>query len=238
MEAPIWPLVAYTRPTLLCASQQLSSNLRFATAMFFKILAPNLVALTIVHAAPPTPQVPLVSSNIDLGAVGAFLTHLRSLPLIGGFQAAAVPDLNTVAGIESGIYHIINVATQTRLWCYGTYQAIFVSSTLGPRRFGLWEVERADNSSKFKISNVGLDRSIFVGPGDIILPSLPGGRADLFTIQANAPGESKDSFIVSVPNENSVWSISTEHRPESPVMVAEQNGGAEQLWEFVREKEE
>ncbi|KAJ7485780.1 hypothetical protein FB451DRAFT_1231009 [Mycena latifolia] len=75
---------------------------------FFKVLALNLAALSLVHSAPPTPQATLVSSNTDLGAMGALilLTHSSSLPLMEGIQVTGCWHPRSQYGRQNRVRHL------------------------------------------------------------------------------------------------------------------------------------
>ncbi|KAJ7485730.1 hypothetical protein FB451DRAFT_1230898 [Mycena latifolia] len=137
--------------------------------------------------------------------------------------SVAAPTLAAFDTIVPGVYHLVNVKTETQLRSYKKGEGIFVTKTREfPGLFAQWTVERPNGSNEFKISNVGLSAPTFVGSEDQVVSDI----------------SREGIFIISVPNRDTVWAVNNLN-PEQVrmrVMVSKANGSPEQLWKFVRVK--
>ncbi|KAJ7687999.1 hypothetical protein B0H17DRAFT_1203201 [Mycena rosella] len=132
----------------------------------------------------------------------AALAMVRAAPQMVSCSAG-IDGFKAVGGIHPGTYQIYNFAGGQ----VGVHQAggmlELSSGDHWKGRFAEWKVERAGGSHEYKISSAGLKVPVYTDLYSTIRVGILGyPKPDAFTI---VPGREQGAFIISVPNEDLVW---------------------------------
>ncbi|KAJ6562066.1 hypothetical protein B0H19DRAFT_1259675 [Mycena capillaripes] len=173
---------------------------------FSKVLAFGLAALSSVRAT-PFMQIPIVSCSVDFGTPAA--------------------PTNTLAGLDPGVYTIVNAATNIPVFASVENGGVFMTEGKWPEPFGLWKLEKAENRGGFTISNVALGSPIFVG-SDRMVYCGKSKSAEVFAVSPAGP----EVFDIKEVSQDEVWTV--EHGARwSLVNVSPSKGDKEQLWHLI-----
>ncbi|KAJ6552598.1 hypothetical protein DFH09DRAFT_1167092 [Mycena vulgaris] len=175
--------------------------------MFSKLLKFGLCALTLtLAAAAPSQQ---VSISCAISQSGTSLLGSK--------------------GIERGVYRIVNEVGEGVLKAYRPFTPVLISKNMEfPVTLQQWRVEPTEEGN-YRFVNLQYNMPIIHDKGTLILAPGPSPAAEF----ALDPAEG-DTFIVKVPNEDDVWTVSYPDAFTSMVQLRGANGEEAQRWKFIK----